>query len=158
MKVKGGRAGRVRLLIEEHEASLLRSLIGEMQMMLEADIPETDPVKQRLFPRAYEDPDNEETFRELTSGDLENVKLEALREVRDSLGTRGKVEVALGPDEVGSWLRLLTDLRLAIGVRLDVTEEAMSAEIDPDDPNGPALSVLHWLGWVQGSILERVEG
>ena len=157
MKVKGGRGGAVKLSLDETEASLLRSLIGEMQMMLEADIPESDPVKQRLFPRAYEDPDNEETFRDLISGDLENAKLEALREVRESLGPAGKADVALGPEEVGSWLRLLTDLRLAIGVRLDVTEESMSARIDPDDPNGAAMSVMHWLGWVQGSILERVE-
>ncbi|MBW3594046.1 MAG: DUF2017 domain-containing protein [Actinobacteria bacterium] len=158
MKVKGGRGGTVRLRLDETEASLLRNLIAEMQMLLEADIPDGDAVKQRLFPRAYEDPANEETFRDLTSGDLENAKLAALREVRDSIGERGSVEVEIGPDDVGSWLRLLTDLRLAIGVRLDVTEETMSAEIDPDDPNAGALSVLHWLGWVQGSILERIEG
>ena len=158
MKVKGGRHGHIRLSLDDGETLLLRNLIEEMQMMLQADIPRTDPVKERLFPRAYEDPDNEETFRDLTSSDLENAKLEALRVVRDSLGDRGGAQVDLGPDEVGSWLRLLTDLRLAIGVRLDVTEEIMSAEVDPDDPNAPALSVLHWLGWVQGSILERMEG
>jgi hypothetical protein len=51
---------------------------------------------------------------------------------------------------------LLTDLRLAIGTRLDVTEEKMSDDIDPDDPEAAALSVLHWLGWVQGTILEAI--
>ena len=158
MKVKGGRNGVVRLSLDETEAGLLRSLIQEMQLLLEADVPDTDAVKQRLFPRAYEDADNEETFRDLTSSDLESAKLQALKEVRDSLGDSGPAQVELGPDDVGSWLRLLTDLRLAIGVRLEVTEEAMSAELDPNDPNAPAMSVLHWLGWVQGSILERMEG
>ncbi len=144
--------------LDEPEAMLLRSLISEMQMLLEADVPAGDPVKQRLFPRAYENDEHERGFRELTAGDLETAKLETLREVRDALGHSGAARVEVGPDEVGSWLRLLTDLRLAIGVRLDVTEETMAAEIDPDDPNAPALSVLHWLGWVQGSILERIEG
>ncbi len=158
MKVKGGRGGQVRLRLDETEASLLRNLIAEMQMMLEGDVPAEDPVKQRLFPQAYEDPDNEATFRDLTASDLHDAKREALREVRDSLGDRGAAEVELGPEAVTSWLRLLTDLRLAIGVRLDVDEEKMAAPIDPDDPNAGAMSVLHWLGWVQGSILERIEG
>lgn len=158
MKVKGGRHGSVRLSLGDVEASLLRNLIGEMQLLLEAGVPETDAVRRRLFPRAYEDPENEETFRDLISKDLENAKLDALRQVRDALGESGKAEVVLGPDDVGSWLRLLTDLRLAIGVRLDVTEDTMSEEIELDDPNAPAMSVLHWLGWVQGSILERIEG
>jgi hypothetical protein len=129
-----------------------------MQMLLEADIPEGDAVKQRLFPRAYEADDNEETFRDLVSTDLEKVKLEAVKEVRDALGTDAAPVIQLSPDDVGTWLRLLTDLRLAIGVRLDVTEETMSEEIDPDDPNASAFAVLHWLGWLQGSILERTEG
>ena len=158
MKVKGGRGGRVRLQLDEPEASLLRNLVSEMQMLLEADVPDEDAVKTRLFPRAYENDENERGFRDLTASDLEKAKLDTLREVRDAIGISGDVEVELGPDDVGSWLRLLTDLRLAIGVRLDVTEETMEAEIDPDDPNASAMSVLHWLGWLQGSILERLEG
>ena len=157
MKIKGGRSGHVRLRLDENEAALLRSLVGEMQMLLEADIPAEDEVRQRLFPRAYEDPDNEATFRDLTASDLEKAKLEALRTVRDALGETGGRDIDLGPDAVESWLRLLTDLRLAIGVRLEVTDESMSEPIDPDDPNAGALSVLHWLGWAQGSILERLE-
>ena len=143
--------------LDEAEAELLRSLVTEMQMMLEGDVPDSDPVKQRLFPNAYEDADDEKAFRDLIGGDLETAKLDTLRGVRDAIGTSGRADVDLGPDEVGSWLRLLTDLRLAIGVRLDVTEDTMAAEIDPDDPNAGALTVLHWLGYLQGSILERIE-
>jgi len=158
VKVKGGRGGHVVVRLDDVEASLLRNLIAEMQILLEADIPDIDPVKQRLFPRAYDDADDERTFRALTAGDLESAKLQALKEVRDALGDRGSLNVELGPDDVGSWLRLLTDLRLAIGTRLDVTAETMAAPIDPDDPNAGPLSVLHWLGALQGSILERIEG
>lgn len=157
MKIRGGSGGAIRLGLEDAEASLLRALTREMQTLLDADIPSGDPVKERLFPRAYEDPGNEETFRDLVAGDLENAKSQAVREVRDALGPSGRVEVKLGPDEVSTWLRLLTDLRLAIGVRLDVTEETMSEEIDPDDPNASAFAVLEWLGFLQGSILERLE-
>lgn len=158
MKIKGGRSGRVKVHLEDPEASLLRNLVSEMRTLLEADIPHEDAVKARLFPRAYETDEEERGFRDLTADDLEKVKLETLREVQDALGDSGAAHIDLGPDDVGSWLRLLTDLRLAIGVRLDVTEETMGSEIDPDDPNAPALSVLHWLGYLQGSILERLEG
>lgn len=158
VKIKGGRSGRMKVHLDEPEAALLRSLVSEMQTLLEADIPNEDAVKARLFPRAYETDEDERSFRDLTADDLEKVKLETLREVQDALGVSGAAHVELGPDDVGSWLRLLTDLRLAIGVRLDVTEDTMAAEIDPDDPNTPALTVLHWLGYLQGSILERIEG
>jgi len=158
VKVKGGRGGHVRLRFDDVEASLLRNLVAEMQMLLEADIPAEDAVKQRLFPQAYDDRVEEKAFRELTATDLHDAKLEVLRQVRDSLGDAGPLDLELDPEAVSSWLRLLTDLRLAIGVRLDVDEEKMSAPIDPDDPNAGAMSVLHWLGWVQGSILERIEG
>ena len=158
MKIKGGRTGILRLDLDETEAQILRSLVTEMRTLLKADIPQQDAVKQRLFPRAYEGQENEETFRDLVSSDLEKAKLDAVEQVGEALGTDGAVEIELGPDEVGTWLRLLTDLRLAIGVRLDVTEETMSEEIEPDDPNASAFAVLHWLGWVQGSILERIEG
>ena len=157
MKLRGGRDGGVRLTLDENEASLLRSLVSEMQMLLEADVPPDDAVKQRLFPRAYEEDGDEETFRDLVADDLAAAKLDVVKTVRDALGPQGASDMALGPDEIATWLRLLTDLRLAIGVRLDVTEETMSEEIDPDDPNAPAYAVMHWLGWLQGSILERIE-
>ena len=158
MKVKGGRGGSVRLKLEEGEAGLLRQLLGEMQILLEADIPSGDPVTERLFPRAYEDEEQEDAFRDLIGDDLSTAKLETLRTVRETVGEEGPVDVGLVPDAVEAWLRLLTDLRLAIGVRLNVTEETMETAVDPDDPNAPAISVLHWLGWVQGSILERIAG
>ena len=157
MKLRGGRDGGVRLTLDEDEASLLRNLVSEMRMLLEADVPPGDAVKQRLFPRAYEEDEDEETYRDLVADDLATAKLDVVKAVGDALGPHGGSNVDLGPEDVSSWLRLLTDLRLAIGVRLDVTEETMSEEIDPDDPNAPAYAVMHWLGWLQGSILERIE-
>jgi hypothetical protein len=45
---------------------------------------------------------------------------------------------------------------LAIGTRLGIDAEMMSVEPDPSDPNTPALVILDWLGWIQGSILEEM--
>ena len=49
---------------------------------------------------------------------------------------------------------MLTDLRLAIGARLEVTEELMSADVGPEDERAPALVTLHWLGWLQEMLLK----
>ena len=51
---------------------------------------------------------------------------------------------------------MLTDIRLALGTRFDVTQEKMSHELDPNDPEAPGMSVLHWLGWVQEMLIEIV--
>jgi hypothetical protein len=143
----------LRAHFESEEARLLRELLAEMNILLEADVPRIDPVKQRLLPDAYDDPDAAENYRGLTEDDLMQAKREALRAVRQRLGERGGLDASIPEEEVSSWLAVLTDLRLAIGVRLDVDEAKMETELDPDDPDAPAMSVLHWLGWVQGTML-----
>ncbi|HEU4481148.1 MAG TPA: DUF2017 family protein [Actinomycetota bacterium] len=148
----------IRMHLDQDEARLLRELLKEMKLLLEADIPQTDAVKERLFPAAYEDTQRAEEFREMVGGDLMQGKLAALHSVSERVGRKGPLETSIPEDEVTAWLTLLTDLRLAIGTRLEVDDETMEHEIDPNDPRAPALSVLHWLGWVQGSILEVLDG
>ena len=155
MHMTGGAEGTIALQLEAHEADLLRSLLAEMRTLLEADIPQ-DAIKERLFPRAFDQDDDESSFRSLVGDDLAAAKRQAVADVGTTLGEAGPVEVSLEPAQVETWLRLLTDLRLAIGTRLEVTEEVMGAEVDPSHPDAAALSVLHWLGWIQGSILERL--
>lgn len=143
----------VAMRFEAREASLLRELLDEMETLLLADLPREDAVTARLFPQAYQDPDDDAKYKELVGSELQEGKLQAVRTVRERLGRRGGARSTIPPAEVTAWLTLLTDLRLAIGTRLDVTEEKMSQELEPDHPDAPALSVLHWLGWVQESLL-----
>ena len=150
------RGGSVRYSFDEDESEILRRLIEEMRLLLEADIPRMDPVIARLFPAAYEEASDEEAYRELTGSQLEESKLAALQSVSRALGTSGPVMGTLDPEEASEWLTLLNDIRLAIGARLEVTEDKMGLELDPADPEGPAYSVMHWLGWVQESILREL--
>ncbi|MGH2806537.1 MAG: DUF2017 family protein [Actinomycetota bacterium] len=155
MRIEDAGDGDVRLEMEEHEAELFRSLLIEMQTFLDV-AHEADPVTQRLFPKAYEGNGDEEKYREMTADDLQKEKRETVRQARNMLGELGAVNVTLRSDQIDSWLRLLTDLRLAIGTRLEVTEDIMAEDLDPNSPDAAALSVLHWLGWIQESILERL--
>lgn len=156
MRIKGGRDGSVHVSLEEPEADLLRGLVAEMRTLLEAGVPANDEVMKRLFPQTFEAETDERAYRELMGDQLEQAKLDALNDVAGSLGEGGKVRARLGPDQIGGWLRLLTDLRLAIGTRLGVTEDVMNDEADAAGPEATAMSVLHWLGWLQGSILDRI--
>ena len=146
----------LRIELGGDEAELLRRLTGELRLLLEADVPDTDVVKQRLFPAAYLDPEDTEEFRNLVGDDLHAVKVESLRAVTERLGKSGPLVSSIPDDETTSWLTLLTDLRLAIGTRMDVDEAKMEADLDEGDPEAPAMSVLHWLGWVQESMLRAL--
>ncbi len=151
-------AGRLHLSIGPQESALLRELLKEMQTLLEADVPDIDRVKKRLFPDAYQDPEDEESYRELIGDGLHDAKTSALEDVRSAAGDDdGMIETWVPSEEIDSWLSVLTDLRLAIGTRLDVSEESMLEEIAPTHPDAPAYAVLHWLGWLQETFLDAVE-
>ncbi len=155
MRVSGGDGGPI-LFIEDHEAGLLRELVHETRTLLEADVPRADPVIARLFPDAYDDPEDAQSYHDLVGDELRAEKLRGLAAVSESLGPSGSASVTLTDELVTAWLAWLTDVRLAVGTRLGVTEETMEAEIDPESPDAPAYDVLHWLGWIQISIIERV--
>ena len=146
--------GSLLLELEEHEAAILGQLLEEMQLLVGGDADRTDPAVDRLFPTAYQDPDDELAYRELVEDSLRKEKLAAIEAARDDL--RAAPDIALPRDEVDRWLALLTDLRLAIAARLDIDEEKMTSELDPEDRDAVPLSVLHWLGWVQGTMLEKI--
>jgi hypothetical protein len=145
------------LELDAQERDLMHQLLGEMRTLLEADIPRVDEVTRRLFPDAFEDPEESAKFRELVGDELRTAKLAAVNAFDDQLGAKGSAAIALEPDSVQDLLAVLTDMRLAIGTRLDVTEEMMQTEPDPSDPEAAAMSVLHWLGWIQESVLLEID-
>jgi hypothetical protein len=142
------RRGDYRLRLSDAERALLRSLPEELLALLESD--PGDPALRRLRPTAYEDDaGSEEEFRRLVGDELEEGRREALRLVA---GTSARE--SLTADELDAWLRALTDLRLALGTRLDVTEDTYAREIREDDPQAYELSVFAYLSWLQEAAVE----
>lgn len=140
------------LSLDATESQLLRQLAAEMRALLTGGRAGNEPVLDRIFPSAYENTDDEATYREMVGDDLTREKLEALDTVSAALQD-GPTDLTLTGEEFSTWVACLTDLRLAIGVRLDVDEERMAAEIDPRDRDAHAMRVLHWLGWLQEGLL-----
>ena len=142
----------VRVKLEEHEVGLLRQLLEEMSTLLEADIA-ADPVNKRLFPDAYDTEEDSQSYRELVGYELRSTKLAAVKDMLDTIDGDGPADTEISQDVAESWLAVLNDIRLAIGTRNEVTEEKMAEEPDPQDPDSAAMMVLHWLGWLQESLL-----
>lgn len=150
--------GRVLAAFDVGEADLLRKVIGEYLQMLDADRPESDPILQRLFPDAsFDDEKLNADYSSLTRGELETLKREAAARALVSIGKSGPWAGQVGDVDQDSWLTLLTDLRLSIGVQLAVNEDTMQVVPDPRDPTQWPLAVLHYLGVVQESLVRALK-
>jgi hypothetical protein len=142
------REGDYRLRLSETERELLRALPQELLRLL-ADDPD-DPSLRRLRPSAYEDDDEAEgEFRSLIQSELEAGRREALGVLAETSSRE-----RLSAEELDAWLRALTDLRLALGTRLEVTEDIYASDIDPRDPAAYELSVFAYLSWLQEQAVE----
>lgn len=171
------RGSRVRVDLEAVEAGLLADLARQTIDLLGGD-PEPagdplerlvgmsgaqvdqpdDPALKRLLPDAYsDDADAASEFRRLTDSDLRAAKVAALQQVLDDLeGAADRaVRAELTDEAAESWLHALADVRLALGTRLDVSED-MTAEreaLAPEDPRAQELMIYDWLSWLQESLV-----
>ena len=151
------RRGLVRLAVSDEEAELLRTTIREYVELLDAPATLVDPVMARLFPTAsLDDPALEIAFRDLSASDLDAHKRATAQSALASLD--GDRKAPLTAEQQDAWLVLLTDLRLAIGVRLGVTEETFETYPNPNDPAQWPMAVLHYLGALQESLVQALQG
>ena len=139
--------------------------------------PPADPVLRRLFPDAYSDPEGapqakeaEEQrvysaeFRRYTENDLRAGKRDnALAVIRslDGLnsGGAGGAVLKLSPEESRQWLNSLNDLRLAIGSRLEITDEEdtdLLYRLPDEDPRKPMVMAYLWLGGLQETLVSTL--
>ncbi len=117
-----------------------------------------DPALARLLPDAYlDDPDASSEFRRYTEKDLRAGKVAAARTVLDTLPERGG-RISLSQSEAQEWLRALNDIRLALGVRLGITEDVYEemGRMKPDDPRYGVLAVYDWLSSTQESLVHAL--
>ncbi|MGW6026687.1 DUF2017 domain-containing protein [Streptomyces sp. NPDC055099] len=139
--------------------------------------PPTDPVLQRLLPDAYGGPGSEKDdadelraysseFRRFTENDLRAKKRDdALVVIRslDSMTSKGEggAVLKLSADESKHWLGALNDLRLAIGARLEVTDEDdtdLLYQLPDSDARKPMVMAYLWLGGLQETLVSTLIG
>ena len=143
--------------LDPAEAGIVGLLLDQLEQLLDADTADTggDPVLARLFPDGHRgDPRLAADYRELTESSLRGGKAEDLAVVRATLPAGGG-EVRLDADQAAAWLRTSNDLRLALGTRLDITEDTEPPE-DVTGDEGQQLAVYYWLTALQGSLVDAL--
>jgi hypothetical protein len=167
----GFKAGRGSMVIADFDAaevSVLRSLMSQILDLIEpgstGDDPleralgigpseqPTDPVLARLFPSAYSDHELSAEFRRYTEATLRDAKRADAQTMLDSTAP-GRVE--LTEEQAQAWMRALNDVRLALGTRLEVTDEIHDeiAGMPEEDPRYPAYVTYDWLTYLQDSLV-----
>jgi hypothetical protein len=142
----------VELNLDPDESRLLKQLTAEYGTLLRDE--REGEVRDRLFPSAYEDEQDEAAYRDLIGDSLEQHKREALETVTKCLSKRGRTVVKITGEDFDAWLQCITDMRLAIGTRLGVDEERMAEHVSPRDPDANALAIIHWLAWLTEGLIE----
>ena len=141
----------------DDEIAALEALLHEPAPGTAQGIPQ-DPVLARLLPDGYrDDPEAAGEFRKYTEPALRDAKQQAAQQMLDSL-PEGGGRVQLTADQAQAWLKALNDVRLALGIRLDVSEdfEDQWGRLTPEDPQWTAFEVYAWLGAVQESLVQAL--
>ena len=179
-RVTGGAAA----YFEQAQAGVIRSLVSQIAELVSADStaaeveesgtggdgleaqlglsnhaePPDDPVLARLLPNGYtDDPEASAEFRRYTEESLRTTKVAAAQTVLASLPSAGG-DVRLSEMECQQWLRALNDVRLALSVRLGITDENedLSEQLAADDPRSAYIWVYQWLAYLQDSLIEAL--
>lgn len=147
--------------------------VAALERMLDFAGPTTvpdDPVLARFFPTAYPDDDEAAAdFRRFTEQGLRSGKAAAASAVIDTLEESGLtpepedglfIDVELDEQQAQTWLRSFTDMRLAIGTRLEITDddEAAWESLPEDDPRSAVHDIYLWLGFLQETLVMALTG
>jgi len=175
--VEGGAAA----FFEQAQAGVIRYLVSQVAELVSADStaadagidsgdleaqlglsshdqPPDDPVLARLLPDGYsDDPEASAEFRRYTEETLRSGKISSAQTVLSSLPPEGG-QVRLSEPECQQWLKALNDVRLALSVRLGITDENedMSERLAADDPRAAYVWVYQWLAYLQESLVEAL--
>ncbi len=119
------------------------------------DTPPDDEVLLRLLPNAYADQVDAAEFRRYTESTLRAKKYAHSMSMRMGLKSAVDGIIEVDHDGANDWLGAMNDIRLALGVRLNV-EQNSHDELEllaPDDPMRGVYAVYSWLGWLQESLI-----
>lgn len=148
LRVDRTRRGEVRLRLPGPERELLAELAAELRARLDGD--GDDPELRRLFPPAYADDELDEAeYRGMVRGELLDGRRTALSTFEATLDHKH-----LSNEELDAWLRVLNDLRLVLGTRLDVRQDTFARRLDANDPDARELAVYAYLSWLQEQVVE----
>jgi hypothetical protein len=151
--------GGARIRLDEGEGDTLAALIADLTEALgPGALGPDDPVAQRLFPDGYQDADDAAGFRELTEGALREERIEraeqCVAELSAATPSRRHSDLHLSAEGVERWIKVLNDLRLALGTRIGISEDDATGRGDFGQAAGYAI--YDYLTGVQDTLVRIV--
>jgi len=134
----------------------LREVIAEVctevrSLLDDDDATQNNPMLRRIFPVAHaSDESVNEAYRNLVHSDLLRSRREALARVAETANA-----IELDRATLETWMVGLNTVRLALGTRLDVSEDSFP-ELEEDDPELPAWAIYEFLGVLVGLVVDAL--
>lgn len=139
---------RFRVLLPPESRELVASVARQLGGLL--DDPDAPEVR-RLFPPAYtDDPDREAGFQVFARSELIDTRREAAEVVMASVD-----DDELTHEQLGCWMRIVTDARLVLGTSLDVSEDEDLPS--PEDPTYDGFQFYRWLSYLLEEIVAAMQ-
>ena len=139
-----------RLHLGPNEREAIRGLAAQHRELLTTENASSDPALARLFPSAYpDDPLRSLEFEEATGGMLLDGRLRAAATVESTADAD-----VLTEEQLLQWLAVINDLRLVLGIRLEVTEESTEADFAGDDERARMYGLYGFLTWLESEIVD----
>lgn len=155
----------LRLLLEADEVSVLVALLEELSRRVAAASAgaEPDAVIVRLTPTVSRgDAEVDAELRAMLRDELLETRTQRLGVLTSDLQAwareaGGAVDRLLDRDGAMRIVETLNDLRLALATTIGYDEE-LRGSLEPDDARSDALALMDALAWMQGTLIEFVEG
>lgn len=151
--------GTVRVTIGATERDVLADLAASLRPLVDVDpnVP-LDDLRARLFPRAYEDPIDDQQYAELNFEPLAEAKRTALDTFAESLAAAEpagrSVHIDLDGEQQSAWLAVINDARLVLGKICDIRSEADWEAVRASDDD--AARLLDYLSFLQEELLQAL--
>jgi hypothetical protein len=160
MRINRERDG-ARIRLDAGEPETLAALITDLtDALAPGSLASDDPVAQRLFPAGYADAGDAASFRDLTETALRGERLEraarCIAELSAPTQHRRHSDLHLDHEAVERWIKVLNDLRLAIGTRIGVTDDEHGLDVRADSPQAAGWAIYSYLTGVQDSLVRTL--
>lgn len=145
-------AGQVELTLDSQEAD---ALLVVPDLLDSVGATGVDPGADRLDQAPY--PDDKEAsaeYRRLMADEMTQSRA-ADRSAFALTVEQSPGGVNLSAGESEAWLRVLAEARLVLASRMGISEDGWEDDLSEEDP---AVALLHYLGWLQQSLTETLEG
>lgn len=151
-RVRRSRDGTFELRIPTAELDVLRTLPPQLRDLLTQGDAAEDPAMRRLHPLAYpDDPEAAAEFDQFVRDDLTAQRLTSIDTMARTIDAD-----RLSEDDLGAWLGAINDLRLILGVRLDVTEESLAADFADGAERSSSFALYLYLSSLEEEIVEAL--